>query len=429
MSRSHKGVIWVLTLFAASSLFVQKVYGNIQAIDFLQVHYPAHLQVEIDFLKNNEQLYNHWSPNWNASIEKTEVITKLKALYSGIDSITTKNTEAWLLLGDLAHYLYNLDVQDYYDKAVAGYQQAQSITPKDYRGYWFIGNHYSLSAQPLQAIQAFRQAVQYLPPQPSFLFWNEYAGACMFAGMYGTARYAAHQVSILQGHTSKIETDIIKMSAKSMKPPPIDTTMQDKDVWNFQGRLGQNLILNSWVMGAQISVDSLWHLQLGGYDKHLSFAMIMPKKITSKKGVEIGYSFLVLIKVADENESLQQFLDKFTSASKINGRKSVSLSFSEANNGLAYETKDPTVYPDIGGAHGYAIAIQRNMPEFPGLRLERPAKMPKADTGKVNYYVAQQKNSRLNAKLYYLILFDSCEDIHDESLAVFNNFLSNLVIE
>jgi hypothetical protein len=55
--------------------------------------------------------------------------------------------------------------------------------------------------------------------------------------------------------------------------------------------------------------------------------------------------------------------------------------------------------------------------------------MPKAEPGKVHYFVAQQRNGRINAKLYYLVLFDSCEDIHDESLAVFNNFLNNLVIE
>jgi len=329
----------------------------------------------------------------------------------------------------VAHYLYNLDVQDYYDKAVAGYQQAQLLAPKDYRVYWFMANHYSLSAEPVVAIKTFKQAVQNLPPHPSFLFWSEYAGACMLAGMYGTARYAAHQVSIIQGQTSRIEAEIIRISAKTVKPPRIDTTLQNKDVWNLQGRSGRNLILNSWIMGTQFAVDSLWHLQLGGYDKHLSYATIMPEKITSKKGVGIGYSFLVLVKVADEKESLQQFLDQFTSASKIGGRKPVSLSFSKANNGLAYETKDPTVYPDIGGAHGYAIAIERNMPEFPGLKLDRPVEMPKADAGKVHYYVAPQKNGRLNAKLYYLILLDSCEDIHDESLAVFNNFLTDLVIE
>jgi len=137
--------------------------------------------------------YNHWSPNWNASISKTDVIAKLKALFDGLNIIATKTTDTWLLMGDVAHYLYNLDVQDYYDNAVASYQQAQSLAPKDYRVYWFIANHYSLSAEPVLAIQSFQQAAQNLRPQPSFLFWNEYAGACMLAGMYGTARYAAHQ--------------------------------------------------------------------------------------------------------------------------------------------------------------------------------------------------------------------------------------------
>ncbi len=427
MHRLSKPLIWVTALFAAFTLFNQKAYSNIIAIDFSRVQYPAQMQADIDFLKTNEQLYNHWSPNWDAPITKTEVVKKLRALYDGLNTIANKTTDTWLLIGDVAHYLYNLDAQEYYDKAVAGYRQAQSLAPKDYRSYWFLGNHYSLSAEPVLAIQTFQLAVQNLPPHPSFLFWNEYAGACMFAGMYGTARYAAHQVSVIQGQTSKIEADVYKMSAKSVKSPPADTTMQDKEVWGFQGRSGRTLILNSWVLGTQFSVDSVWHLKVGGYDKHLSYAMIEPDQITSKKGVAIGYSFLVLVKVADENESLQQFLDKFTA--KSSDRKPVNLSFSKANDGLAYETKDPTVYPNIGGAHGYAIAIERNMPQFPGLKLDKPIQLPKADTGKVNYFVAQQRNGRINAKLYYLILFDSCEDIHEESTAVFNNFLNNLVIE
>src|SRR4051812_29782751 len=131
MNRSHKLFIWVLTLFIAPSFFIQKSYSNIQAIDFSKVQYSGQLQGDIDFLKNNEQLYNHWSPKWNSYITKTTVIKKLKALYGVIDSITTKNTETWLLLGDIAHYLYNLDVEDFYDKAVADYNQAQSLSPKD----------------------------------------------------------------------------------------------------------------------------------------------------------------------------------------------------------------------------------------------------------------------------------------------------------
>jgi tetratricopeptide (TPR) repeat protein len=427
MHKLPKLIIWLLAFFVASSAFIQKGYCNIHAIDFSKVHYPAQLQDKIDFLKNNEQLYDHWFPNWSSSIPKTDVVAQLKAIYSGLDNVTAKTIETWLLLGDVAHYLYNLDEQDYYDKAVTNYQQARSLAPNDYRGYWFVAHHYSLAAEPVLAIEAFQQAVQILPAHPSFLFWNDYAGACMLAGMYGTARYVAHQASIMQGFTSPIEAEIIKISGKSMRPPPVDTTLSDKEVWNLLGKSGRNLTVNSWVMGTQFAVDSTWNLQLGGYSKHLTYAVVIPDKITSKKGVEIGFSFLVMAKVADENESLQQFLDNFTQKSA--DRKPITLPFSKTNNGLAYETKDPSIYSNIGGAHGYAIAVERDMPEFPGLKLDKPSSPPKGEPGKVHYFVAQQKEGRIKAKLFYLIIFDSCEDIHDESLKVFDNFLRNVIFE
>jgi len=427
MYKLPKLVIWLLVSLVAPSVFIQKGYCNIDVIDFSKVHYPAKLQDKIDFLKNNEQLYDHWSPDWNSSMPKPDVIAKLKAVYNGLDSVTDKTTETLLLMGDVAHYLYNLDAQDYYDKAVTNYQQARSLSPNDYRGYWFVAHHYSLAAEPVLAINAFQQAAHLLPARPSFLFWNDYAAACMLAGMYGTARYVAHQASVMQGFTSPIEAEINKISAKSMRPTPVDTTLSDKEVWNLLGKSGRSLTVNSWVMGTQFAVDSAWHLQLGGYSKHLTYAVVVPDKITSKKGVEIGYSFLVLAKVADENESLQQFLDKFTV--KGGDRKPIDLPFSKANNGLAYETKNPEIYPNIGGAHGYAIAMEQDVPEFPGLKLDRPTSPPKGDVGKVNYFVAQQKDGRVKAKLYYLVIFDSCEDIHDESIKVFDDFLTNVIFE
>ena len=79
--RFTKAVVWVLVLVAACTLFFQRAYANINAIDFSQVHYPSQFQADVDFLKANEQVYNHWSPNWDASIAKVDVIAKLKALY------------------------------------------------------------------------------------------------------------------------------------------------------------------------------------------------------------------------------------------------------------------------------------------------------------------------------------------------------------
>jgi hypothetical protein len=133
------------------------------------------------------------------------------------------------------------------------------------------------------------------------------------------------------------------------------------------------------------------------------------------------------MKKADANETLQQFLDEFTGDYK--GLQPVKLNFSTKYNGLAYEIKDPTTYTDMGGARIYSLAIERNEPEYPGMKLETPQEMPKVTAGKPAYFIATKKFGRLHSKLYYLVMLDSCEFIHDESVVLFNNFLENIVVE
>jgi hypothetical protein len=75
------------------------------------------------------------------------------------------------------------------------------------------------------------------------------------------------------------------------------------------------------------------------------------------------------------------------------------------------------------------IAIARDEPEQPGMLLETVNAFP-AGNGKIAYYTVEQHYSRIKGKLYYLLLLDSCGYIHDESLAVFKDFIENgLLIE
>jgi hypothetical protein len=135
----------------------------------------------------------------------------------------------------------------------------------------------------------------------------------------------------------------------------------------------------------------------------------------------------VLVRAAQPGETLQQFLDTFSE--KTSDEQKITTDLNKKYGGLAYEWKDSSAYPDCGGGHGYAIAIERDVPQFPNLKLETPLEMPKSKQREVSYFIMNGRYERLNSKLYYFILMDSCEKIHDESTAVFNNFLSNLIID
>ncbi len=364
--------------------------------------------------------------NWTNSIPKTEVIDNLTTIYAEVDKISNKTADTYLLLGDVSHYLYNMEVETYYKNAVDNYKKAAEVAPKDYRVYWFIGNHYALSAVPLLAINCYRMAFTCLPKGPvNTLFWTEYANACANANMPVTARYAAHQVSLAVGKREKVETEVINATARVLKTVPVDTTIKAKNLWAFTGR--QNSILNfsNPLLGFKLFIDSTWKFRFGDYQKQGTFAMLEPHKETAQNGRLITYSMLVMAKLAAEGQSLQQFSEGFTKSKNI---KPVSFNVGQINNYIAYEITDPAIYADMGGSHNYAIFFERTEPEFAGMLLETPMALPKSSGTNVAYYRAPQRYVRLKDKIYYMILLDTCEDIHDQSLAVFKDFLKNGIL-
>ena len=421
-------------LFGASILlcplfFLQKAYANVNAIDFSQIKYPTQLQGDIDFLKGHDYIYNHWVHDWNADVPKAKVTGTLTSLFAELSKLTNKNTETYLALGDIAHYLYNMEVDEYYQKALDNYEQAKALSPRDYRVYWFLGNHYALSDKAVLAIQTYQVALQYKPAAVHQYFWADYAVACGNASMLGTARYAARQESKVEGQESYVEKELLPVFGTRLKTAPVDSAIKSDEIWDLYGAGGSNVIINNYLLGLGLKIDSNWNYEVSDYRNRKSHITLVPFKATSKKGRKISYSIMVLAGAAKSGETLQQFLDLFTGT--YTDRKLVSFKVGNVNSGLAYEIKDPSVYKDIGGGHFYAMAIERNAPEFPGMALETPVEMPKPQggTGEMKFYRAPQIFGRLSSKIYYLILLDSCEDIHEESTAVFDDFLRNVTIE
>jgi hypothetical protein len=74
------------------------------------------------------------------------------------------------------------------------------------------------------------------------------------------------------------------------------------------------------------------------------------------------------------------------------------------------------------------IGIERDAPAYPGLLLENPATLPDGEAGKLTYYAASGSKDRLKGRIFYAIMLDSCEDIHEQSFTIFKEFLDNQVI-
>jgi tetratricopeptide (TPR) repeat protein len=409
-------------------LFAINGFANINAIDFSLVKYPAKQKDNIDFLRSNENMYNHWVHDWNYQIPKATVVSKLSTLFAELDKTTDKNLETYLLLGDIAHYLYNIENEEYYQKAIDRYTSAKQIAPADYRVYWFLGNHYALGAVELKAIENYKLAQQYLrSTQPNILFWSDYAIACTTAGMPATALYLAHKASGASGAHTFLEDKLSFYRKGVLRSPPIDTTIQSKNLW-FAGKKDEGQMdITNWAMGIKIKIDTNWKIKPGEYKNKTSYAILTPPEPVSKNGMKVGYTILIFMQAAKQGQTLKEFVDMLTPKNVV--KHEIALDVNTIKNCFAYDIKDATTYAQWGGAHTYAIGIEREQTDYPGMSLEEAEQPPLSGNGQMAYYKSVREFSRITGKVYYMILLDSCELIKEESLTKFKAILNNIVIE
>ncbi|MFB9844813.1 tetratricopeptide repeat protein [Mucilaginibacter ginsenosidivorans] len=396
-------------------------YANINAIDFQKVHNPTNLNSSIAFLKENLGLYDHWTQNWTYRIPKAAAIKNLSDLYDGLDQIPQKNIEEYLLLGDIAHYIYNMESEPYYQKALDNYQKAIQLNPNDYRPYWFLANHYALSDQSTLAIKTYQKVFEYSEAKKSPYFWFDYSAACFTSGMRSTGLFALQQSYKLQ--PSEHILALYDKLSTTVKVPNPDSTIGLKEEWTLIGRQNNKISFLNRIVGIKVTIDSTWGFGPGEFKNGIGYMTFKPNTIISKVNNQgIDYSLLVLAQVPKQGQSLSDFLSIYLA--QYTDRKPADITL-KYKNSVAFEIRKPDIYQNIGGGHMYAIGVERDEPDYPGMDLENVQRITDKDPGKVRYYNINSQYTRLKGKIYYLILLDSCEYIHDESLAVFKDFLEN----
>jgi tetratricopeptide (TPR) repeat protein len=407
-------------------LSLPAVFGNINHIKFNKIEEHKKLEADFLYIKDNQAYYAGWIPKWRYDINKNDLISKLEETYKVIDSIPTMNTELLLLKADIAHYLYNLDITEYSDSAINYYQAAIKKSPEDYRGYWFLAHHYAQSDIPSKAVDLFLKVEQMKPVVKPADFWEDYAKATAVANMPSHALYGMDKTKAILGHAGNVENELGESIFKQIVNLNPDNNYLKEDIWRIT--CGEKMTYVCRPLGVKITVDTTWTISPYDYSKHICGFVINPPAIKDKDGKEIGYTIAVLMKVVNDSDKLDDYLNKSISEFGTNKTK---IQFSNKyNRMIAYEIKEPKLYKNFGGGHFYAIGIERNMPDYPGLLLENPFLLPGFEAGKVNYFSVTGSYNRFKGKIFYNIILDSCEDIHDQSLLIFKNLFENqLLIE
>jgi hypothetical protein len=172
-------------------------------------------------------------------------------------------------------------------------------------------------------------------------------------------------------------------------------------------------------LGLKIAIDSSWKIAPQDYKKSMGFVILNPTPIKDKKGKPISYTIAIVVKTAEKKDKLEDFVSNFTQKHEDKTK----ITFSEKyDKMIAYEIKDKNMYPNMGGGHLYALGIEREEPKCTGLAIEEVLPMPKQGAGSLQYHKALNVKKRFEGKIFYSVILDASEDIHDEALKTLKRF-------
>ena len=416
---------WVLPLISLFLFTGFECRADVKFVDFFKIDPSGQYISQQKFLKDNLVYYDHWSPDWTYDIPKDSLIRGLKDCLLLFAPLKADVFETDLLLGEIAHYLYNLNLQPYFDTAEAYYLKAIAADDKDCRGYWFLGYHYALSDELVKGVLWFGKAEKRVNGDTGNEFWQEYAFAMMLGGMFSHCRYGLDNFKRLGGSSTLAKVMDSTLRAKTIQTDP-DLSYSAKALWQTE-RMGAKVSFTSRPLGLKFQADSNWRMQVNGFGKRLTAVSIEPPVVTSARGARIGYSFAVVVRAASEGEKLEDFM---VSMMKIKGAKDGVFPFSDRYpGGLSYTLKDKNLYTDRGGARIHYIGIERSSPANPGLALEDQAEEIKSESGKLEFHTLNIIRTRFPDRIFYLLILDTCEDIYEQSWNTFRGFVKNMRLD
>jgi hypothetical protein len=416
--KARKAIILLVGILLSVNTF-----SNVNYIEISKISNESKFVNAFNYIKDNQQYFDHWTNEWNYDKSPKELIKNLRESYAMFSSVPTKDEELFMLLGDIAHYLYNLNESDYYQLAVNNYNSAIAINPNDYRAYWFLGFHYVLSNVPTLGIDNFLKAQQLLPAKQPADFWEEYAWATAATNMPSHCIYAMDKARSISGTPGRFESQLGPEIHKRIIDVNKDIFYKKEDLWSTSK--GEKIAFTCRPLGIKILVDSTWKLSVYDYKNHQSAFVLNPPAIKSEKGKIINYTIAIIMKVANLTDELGDYIN--TLNPKCSNENKIAFS-DKYNKMVAYEIKDNEIYKEMGGGHIYMIGIERNSPMYPGLLLENPATFPDGNKGEVAYYTVKDNKGRFEGKIFYAIMLDSCEEINEQSLAVFKTLFNNQIV-
>jgi len=375
-----------------------------------------------------ESFVRAWNPTWPYKVPKSQVVSLLKASLADLQkavSSSADNQELLLLTGLVAHYAYNVDVNDADEVAVNSLEKARQLAPQDYRAEWFLGthkcqaNHIEEGMQMLLTIERARSAEQ-LPSG----FWDDYIDCALVADMPAHAIRAGDHLRRSQAEPSIERDQLIEIARKRSTVPSLTATYSSRDVWSSQ-TVGSTVEFKNFMFGFDFSIPAEWRLNLPDVQKGFCMVQIDAGSHAGKTG-PVTPNILIIARQPRPGETLDGFLK--AAIAGVSG-KSTSAVACPARDCLAFDGVRRGLYKTEGDGHALLTAFERAEPEFPGLVLEEPTVPRPPNAGRTTYFVAPQRLRRVEGTLYYLVLLDTADSVLKEATVDYETFLRNMRAE
>lgn len=410
-------------------LFAIPAFADLAAIQRSALPQDPAVLAALDDAAQFEPYVRSWTQDWDYPVAREEVAAHLSNDLTALSQAAKDhpdNEELLLLTGLVAHYAYNVDVQDSFDTAVKSLAAAQKLAPADVRPPWFHADLQCQTSQPQAGAAQFLSieaghAVGQLPSA----FWNDYIVCASLTNMPVHIRRAASYLGQLNATVSQRLIDLINTARMRVQPYDPDKTYDPRQIWRAENA-GDDSVFTSTICGVRFRLHGNWSTDQLGLTGGSCLAHFSTGPYKATAG-DLQPSILLIARRPKQGETLRDFAARYA---KDGHFTPFVPSRCPASACVGLQGVQPGMYGQNGDGHGRIVAFERDQPEYPGLLFESPSQ-PLVHTGLdgSQVYDPYQATDRIPGKLYYLVLLDTAASIEAPAVKDFDFFLQNLTVE
>lgn len=420
--KQQKQKLLVISVFLLLTTTAHAI--NIRLIQIQNLPDVENLMPDLEYILNHEDHLSTFISDeyWDYDTTKEQLTGRLIEIVTTLEQYgnTGENQDQTLLKGLIYSYLYNLDVQEYYPRAIEELKKIENYSYKDYRYRWFLGTIYAKSVKPYEAIEQFEFVESRVPEDKLHpLFWADYAEALTFAFMQRKSLETFEKYA-LYGNIDLDDNWFYQGIKEKEVQTTADMEISSDELYQLLERekgLGYLCrALNIW-----IPAKGEWTPSLYGYSNHVAALSYKSQDIEDEKGDTITYSIVNMMYI-NRADVMEHYLSLAPDV-KILENHEFDAKFT------VLEIKDPEQYKHIGGAHGLVVLYEPETDERTGDLVEQPSRIRTRPGSGASYMAFQPVHRRIPEKISYAFLLDSCENIFEESKADFIEFMDKVIIE